>query len=151
MTGTATATCEGFDYAMKPPPTELIKSGWLLPRRLNRDEATAISEIEIVAGLIRKLVDENAHAAIDPDEYDRRYNELLAQYDNAKARVTEIEERRSARKARKRDLEAFYKVLKMTGPLAEFDEGVWNVAVERALVYSKGLVTFAFQNGCEIL
>jgi len=119
-------------------------------KALDWDEATAINEIEIVAGLIRKLVDENAHAAIDPDEYDRRYNELLARYYNAKARVTEIEERRSARKARKRDLEAFYMVLKMTGPLAEFDEGVWNVAVERALVYSNGLVTFAFQNGCEI-
>ena len=120
-------------------------------KTLDRDEATAISEIEIVAGLIRKLVDENAHSAIEPDEYDRRYNELLARYDKAKARVPEIGERRSARKARKRDLEAFYKVLKMTGPLAEFDEGVWNVAVERALVYSNGLVTFAFQNGCEIL
>ena len=117
---------------------------------LDRDEATAISETETVTGLIRKLVDENAHAAIDPDEYDRRYNELLARYDNAKARVTEIEERRSARKARKRDLEAFYKVLKMTGPLVEFDEGIWNVAVESALVYSNGRVAFAFQNGSDI-
>jgi len=119
-------------------------------KTLDRDEATAISEIEIVAGLIRKLVDENAHAAIDPDEYDRRYNELLARYYNAKARVAEIEERRSARKARTRDLEAFYMVLKMTGPLAEFDEGIWNVAVESALVYTNGLITFAFPNGCEI-
>lgn len=119
-------------------------------KELDRDEVAAVSETEIVTGLIRKLIEENANAAIDPDEYDRRYNELLARYDNAKARVTEIEERRSAHKARKRDLEAFYMVLKMTGPLTELDEGVWNVAVERVLVYSNGLVTFAFQNGCEI-
>ncbi len=105
-------------------------------KTLDREEATAVNETEVVAGLIRKLIDDNAHAAIDPVEYDRRYNELKERYDVAKERLTEIESERLAKKTRKRELEAFYRVLKEIGPLVEFDEGVWNVAVENVIVCS---------------
>jgi len=99
--------------------------------------------------LIRKLVDENARATIDPDAYDRHYTEVMARYETAKVQLTTIEGQRLTRKAIKRILVAFHTILKETGPLVEFDEGVWNTAVGNAMIYSNGLVTFAFRNGID--
>lgn len=111
---------------------------------LDRDEAAAISETEVVAGLIHKLIEENAHAIIDPDDYDRRYNKLMARYDAAKEQLVSSEAQRSALKARKRDMAAFCRVLKETEPLVEFDEDVWNVAVGNVIIRSGGHFAFSF-------
>ena len=53
-------------------------------------------------------------------------------------RIAEIGEQREQRKARKRELYAFYRMLKATGPILEFDEELWNVAVERITIQVKG-------------
>ena len=43
-------------------------------------------------------------------------------------------------------MEAFYKVLKATGPIVEFDEELCNVAVEKMKVYIENKLEFSLQN-----
>ena len=95
-------------------------------KELDCEEAVVVIDVETIADMIRKLVEENAHAAITNDEYNLRYTEQMTRYDVAKKRLMEIEEQRSARRTRKRDLEVFCRALQKAEPLVEFDEEVFN-------------------------
>ena len=97
---------------------------------LEESEAAASKELKEVSESMRKLVDTYAHALIEQAEYDGRYAGLLAQSRAIDERIVEIGEQREQRKARKRELDAFYKALEAIGPILEFDEELWNVTVE---------------------
>ena len=107
-------------------------------RELEEKEASAGKELEAVSESMRKIVDTYAHALIDQAEYDDRYAELLAQSRAIEEQIAEIGEQLEQRKARKREMDAYYRVLKATGPIVEFDEELWNVAVESVLVHEDG-------------
>lgn len=101
-------------------------------------EASAGKELEAVSESLRKLVDTYAHALIEQTEYDNRYAELLAQSSAVEKRIAEIGEQREQRKTRKRELDTLYRLLKEKGPIMEFDEELWNVAVESVIVHELG-------------
>ena len=111
-------------------------------RELEEKEASVGKELEAVSESMRKLVDAYAHALIEQAEYDNRYAELLAQSRALEERITEIRGQREQRKARKRELDAFYKVMKAVGPILEFDEELWNAAVENIEVQKTGPIIF---------
>ena len=111
-------------------------------RELDEKEADAGKELEVASASMRKLVDEYARAQIEQDAYENRYAELLAQSRVLEERIAVIGEQREQRKARKRELDAFYKVLKATGPILEFDEELWNMAVESLTVGKGGILEF---------
>ena len=103
-------------------------------RELEEKVASVGKELEAVSESMRKLIDAYAHALIEQAEYDDRYAELLAQSRAIEERIAEIGEQREQRKARKRELNAFYKALKATGPIMEFNEELWNVTVECVII-----------------
>ena len=107
-------------------------------QELEEKESTAGKELETVSASMHKLVDNYARALIEQVEYDDRYAELLAKSRALEERIAQIGEQREQRKARKRELDAFYKVLKTTGPIVEFDEELWNVAVASMKVQVDG-------------
>ena len=113
-------------------------------RELEEEEASAGKELEAISASMRKLVDGYAHALIEQAAYDDRYAELLAQSRALEEQIAEIGEQREQRRARKRELDAFYNVLKATGPIVEFDEELWNVAVKNALIRTNGEIVFDF-------
>ncbi|MEN6637475.1 MAG: hypothetical protein ABFC56_16620 [Clostridiaceae bacterium] len=82
---------------------------------------------------------------IEQAEYDDRYAGLLAQSRAIEARISLIEEQREQQKARKRELDAFYKGLKATGPIVEFDEDLWNLAVKKVEAQADGEIAFSFR------
>jgi hypothetical protein len=101
---------------------------------LEEKEASAGKELEVVSESMRKLVDAYAHALIEQAEYDDRYAELLTQSQTLESQIALIGKQREQRKARKRELDVFFKALKQTGPFLEFDEELWNIAVEIVIV-----------------
>jgi len=114
---------------------------------LEEMEETADKELETISGSTRKLVDAYAHALIEQEEYDDRYAGLLAQSRALEERIAQIGEQREQRKTRKRELDAFCKALKATGPIVEFDEELWNVAVEKVTIQSVTRIIFTLRNG----
>ena len=67
---------------------------------LEREYTKQQNEHDVVEGLIRRLIAENAQVGLDPDEYARREEELLARYDAAKSAKTDIEDQIQERKSR---------------------------------------------------
>ncbi|MDD3881738.1 MAG: recombinase family protein [Eubacteriales bacterium] len=113
---------------------------------LEQEHAKQQNEYDVVEGLIRRLISENAQVGLDPDEYARRETELLARYDAEKAAMTDIETQIQECKTRRTKLATFIRALeKQDGLIAEFDVRLWNVTVESVTVYEKNMMEFAFR------
>jgi len=112
---------------------------------LEEKESATGKELEAVSESMRKLVDDYARALIEQNMYDDQYAELLAQSRTLEERVAQFRGHREQRKVKKRELDAFYKVLKATGPIVEFDEELWMAMVLKAVIVEKGRITFAIR------
>ena len=117
------------------------------PRELEEREAATVKKLEAVSESMRKLVGDHARALIEQTEYNGQYAELLAQGRALEEQIAEIGEQREQRKARKRELDAFYKKLKATDPIVEFDEELWNVTVNTILIRLDGRLEITTRAG----
>ena len=108
------------------------------------------AEINIAAELIEECIKENAHVALDQDEYQKRYDALVARFDKAKARHTEVTDLIAERMARKHQIEAYLKNLRSREPLTEFRETDWLAMVDYIAVHSKNDIRVTFKDGNEI-
>ncbi|GHU74336.1 serine recombinase [Clostridia bacterium] len=108
-------------------------------------------ELAVVAELIQKCIEENARVALDQDEYQQRYEGLVARYDTAKVRLDEVSEQVSNKKARGKAITAFTAELaKQNGLITEFDERLWCSLVDFATVHGEDDIRFTFRNSVEI-
>lgn len=113
---------------------------------LEQEHAKQQNEYDVVEGLIRRLIAENAQVGLDPEEYTRREAELLTRYDAAKSAMTDIEAQIQERKNRRTKLAVFIRALeKQNGLIAEFDEQLWNTTVESVTVFENGKLDFNFK------
>ena len=117
-----------------------------LEGELNELEA----EINIAAELIEDCINENAHVALDQTEYQKRYDALVARFDKAKGRQTEVTDLIAERKARKHQIESYLKELRSREPLTEFRETDWLAMVDYITVHSKDDIRVTFKDGTEI-
>ncbi|WP_345787249.1 zinc ribbon domain-containing protein [Desulfitobacterium dichloroeliminans] len=117
-------------------------------------EAEAVElqrEIEVVTGLIRQCVEENAQRGQDQVEYLQRYKELVARYEKVRGRLEKNEELSCARKVKREQLDAFLDmVLRQDSILTEFDEGLWYAVIEKVTVDASGGIKYTFRDGTVI-
>jgi hypothetical protein len=113
--------------------------------------AKADEECEVVAELIRKAVDENARAALDPEAYEIRYSALVARYETAKAEGDEAALEKRSRELRRARAAAFFaEVERRASVLAEYDEELWCCTVESVTVLVGGGFKFCFRDGANV-
>ena len=108
------------------------------------------AEINIAAELIEECIKENAHIALDQAEYQKRYYGLVARFDKAKARHTEVTDLIAERTARRHQIETYLKELRSREPLTEFRETDWLAMVDYITVHSKKDIRVSFKDGTEI-
>lgn len=110
------------------------------------------NELEVVADLIQNIINENAHTALDQDEYQRRYDDLVERFNTTKAELEAVTEQIKDKITRHKNLEIFLEELKNQRELiTEFDPFLWNSLVDYMTVYGKEKVKVNFRNGAEIL
>ena len=73
-----------------------------------------------IAELIEECIKENAHVALDQAEYQKRYDGLVARFDKAKARHSEVADLIAERTTRKHQIETYLNGLRGREPLTEF-------------------------------
>jgi site-specific DNA recombinase len=130
---------------------EHIKSSLFDTTELEKEQAELQNELEVVAGMIQQAIGENAHLALDQEEYQERYNGLVDRFDLAKDRHTAITEEITDKQTRLGTINAFlYTLRKQDNLLTEFDEKLWCSLVDYATVYNKDDVRFTFKDGTEI-
>ena len=109
------------------------------------------TEIEIVAVLVDKLVQENASKLKDKDDYEVKYQALTERYDKAKDEFEKANDELFQKKARQKNLEAIVtKMEELDVVLLEWSDEIWLMLIEEAVAHDNGTLTFKFKNGYNI-
>ena len=117
---------------------------------MKADQTELESEMAVVSDLIEKCIHENAHVALDQDEYQKRYDELTERFEGIKAQYETLEETIRSKQSRKAAIEAFLKTLEKAELLDTFETSLWCGLVDYVTVYSNDDVRFTFKNGQEV-
>ncbi len=108
-------------------------------------------EIEVVTELLRKAIYENAHTAINQDEWSDRNRGYEKRYNHAANRIAELKKIKRQRLNTKRVLETFMRNLKnCANVLTEFDERLWTAAIDSVVILPNGSMTFVFKDGTKV-
>ena len=117
---------------------------------LERELAELETEIKIAADMIESCIRENAHFAIDQDEYQIRYNQLAQRYDSIKSRYAHVTSQIQEKTSRRHCIEMYLRQLRERDLLTEFREEDWMTMADHMVVYSKDDIRVIFKDGTEI-
>ena len=117
---------------------------------LERELAELETEIKIAADMIESCIRENAHFAIDQDDYQTRYNQLAQRYDSIKSRYAHVTSQIQEKTSRRHCIEMHLRQLRERDLLTEFREEDWMTMADHMVVYSKDDIRVIFKDGTEI-
>lgn len=119
---------------------------------IEEQKATLMQELEVIAELIQKLIQENATTAQDQDEYITRYNGYVERYEGITEKLKALEQDTLARQARADRFADFIRTFgSVQDKLLDFDEDVWVMTIDKVKVMTDGTLHFVFQNGTDIV
>ena len=119
---------------------------------LDSEIAALLSEMEVVAELTKRCIEENSTTAQDQAAYLERYNGLAERYETAKAKLEKLQAAKAQREAKAEDIGGFmFELAEYGESLTEFDEGLWLTVIDTVTVHRDGQLTFKFQTGHEML
>lgn len=83
--------------------------------------------------------------------YRKRYGALTKRYEAAAAELERLQNLRASRSQQAKAMALFIRTLKRQPERMDtWDNTIWTVMVEKAIVHKDGLITFVFYNGTEI-
>ncbi len=108
-------------------------------------------EMEIVAGLTQKYVQQNAATEQDQTEFNTRYNSYVERYEKARTRYEALKAQQAAKLAKAKAIDRFTAdFIERNAPVKEFDDRLWLTVLEYAEVHRDGRITFHFFGGTDI-
>ena len=108
-------------------------------------------EIEVVTELSRKAIYENAHSAVNQEEFQSRNSGYLERHRAATERFKALEEIKRQRQNKARIIGTFIRNLADSPTVMdEFSETIWAASVDRVTVTEDGKLIFRFRDGTEI-
>jgi len=106
---------------------------------------------KMISELLNKLIKENSKSGATQDEYNKKYGELMNRYERTKEKHEELIRSRSAKKSQAIILNSFLSNLKKVDDrLSEWNEHVWMLLVDSAVVHRDKSITFKFHNNNEV-
>ena len=113
--------------------------------------ADLLQEAEVVTGLTRKLIEDNAENAMPQSEFSKKYNDYENRYNAIRDNVARLKRESEQRKVKADSISAFMFELHETGePVREFDSKLFTSTIDNILVRRNGKLLFRFRNGMEI-
>lgn len=113
--------------------------------------AEQTAEIQTVSELVEELVRENASSPQAQEQYLQKYGVLAQRYKTAAAELERLKEERESRSRQDKAIAQFIRTLqKQPEYLDTWDETLWSLALEKAIVHRNCEMTFIFYNGSEI-
>ena len=107
--------------------------------------------MDVVAGLIRSCIEENAAQAFDQASYLERYNGYVERYEFLKERYAKLQGQRESRDAEALRIGGFMFELRELDELpVTFDERLWHGLIDHVTVYDDERLVFHFKDGSEI-
>lgn len=130
---------------------EAIKDKLFSTVSLEKEEKELRQEMEVVSGMIRDAINENARVAIDQTDFQSRYESLVKRFDDTKAKYDVVCAEMDDKRIRRATVEQFLADLaKRNTLLTEFEPEAWHLLVDYVTVYSLDNIRITFKNGQEI-
>lgn len=108
-------------------------------------------EIEVIPETVKVLVKENASTPQSKDEYIKNYEGLSKRYEVEYRKLDNLLKDKGQRKSKGKAMEVFIENLKIQPMVVEsWDESLWALMIEKAVVGGDGSIKFIFYNGAEI-
>ena len=118
---------------------------------LDADIERQFEETQVVAELVKAAVKENASTAQSQEAYLKKYKALTERYEKAAAELERLQSLRTARSQQDKKMALYIRTLKKQPEVMhDWNDTIWTVMIEKAIVHKDGQITFVFQNGTEI-
>jgi hypothetical protein len=118
---------------------------------IEKEKNDVLQEMMIVAEITRKFITENSQTTQNQDEYNIRYNDLLARYEEEEKKLKILQKQKEERLAKRELIGGFMAELSTHKKiLTEFDEKLWVAVIDHATVFHDGNMVFHFKDGTEI-
>ena len=128
-----------------------LYEGFMDTSKLDEEIAEHVRECEVIAGLSRRLVEENARLEMDQDDFKRKYDAYSTRFDAESARIDELKTLRTERLQKADAVSAFmFEIHERENLIEEFSEKLWLTMIETVTVFHDGSMVFKFKNGMEV-
>ena len=119
---------------------------------LNEQIENQQEKVLIITELVKNLIHENASTKLDQDEYVQKYDSLNQRYENATKILEDLQAEKQRRLEQDNAIALYIKTLKKNPTLLEeWDDTIWMVMVEKAVIHKDKRIIFKFYNGAEIM
>ena len=109
------------------------------------------NKMEVISGLVEKMIKENTKTAQDQAEFTRKYEEFSDEYESNKNSLDKALEKRAYKQAQEIKMKAYLEEIKKADTyLPEWSNDVWMIIIEKAIVNRDKTITFKFTSGTEI-
>lgn len=109
------------------------------------------AELKSIAGLISDLINKNSTQALSQTDYNEKYNELTKKYEKKLKAKTKLLSQKQDLEYRITEIKAYVEKLKSSeSVIAEWDDMLWMLLIEKATVNHDGKITFLFKDGTEV-
>ena len=147
---------EAYNLTMKDKKRNIKDSTELIElltdtTQIDKEIENLNDELLFFSELVNKLVKDNSKSSMNHEDYDKKYIELTKRYEQTKQKHNELIKARDNKKVQALNLNAFISNLKrVDDKLSEWNEPIWMLLVESAVVHRDISITFRFNNGKEI-
>ena len=117
---------------------------------LTVEEQKLDEEMSVLSEMLRRAIEQNAHEAIDQEEYNRRYDSLNERYMGLEARAEEIAVEKRRRHCLRNNFRQFIATIDKADLISEFSPEAWTALVESVTVNAKDDMRFNFRNGMSL-
>ena len=118
---------------------------------IDRKIADFAQEAEVVAGLTKKLIEENASNVMSQTEFNKKYKSYEERYTSIRDKTAKLQEQSKQRKDQADSIGAFiFELHEIENPITTFDNKLWISVIESITVKNNGTLLFRFRNGMEI-
>lgn len=120
--------------------------------RIDTEMNDLLRDMEVVAGLTKKCIEENSTTVQDQEEYTARYNGYVDRYETLKSRYDALAAERECKLEKAKAIDRFIHTVKSREDLlTEFDPRLWMTTVENVTIMNDGKILFRFFDGNEII
>lgn len=138
------------DYVLED--CELIRKALVDFTGLDAEIEKQYEEVEVIAELVKSLVKENASTPQSQDEYIKKYESLSKRYEEEYRKLENLQKDKELGKSKDKAMEVFIENLKKQSLVIDaWDEALWALMIEKAIVERGGSIKFIFYNGSEIV
>ena len=108
-------------------------------------------EMEVLDGMAKKYIHENAAATMKPETFTERFDDLTQRHEKAKARHDTLLKKKERRLAEADSIHECLLALESLDALQlNFSDALWNTAIDHVTVYADQRLVFCFKNGSEV-